>query len=61
VRSRLASDAGERLQSLALAEQALAADPNNANTWMWKGLTLLEVGHVGARTRRSSGRRRWIR
>ena len=48
VRSRLASDAGERLQSLALAEQALAADPNNANTWMWKGLTLLEVGHVGA-------------
>jgi TolB-like protein/Flp pilus assembly protein TadD len=48
VRSRLASDAGQRLQSLALAEQALAADPNNANTWMWKGLTLLEVGHVGA-------------
>ncbi|MBP6627701.1 MAG: hypothetical protein KA187_09855, partial [Arenimonas sp.] len=48
VRSRLAADAGERLQSLALAEQALAADPNNANTWMWKGLSLLEAGHVGA-------------
>ncbi len=48
VRSRLAADAGERLQSLALAEQALAADPNNANTWLWKGLTYLEAGHIGA-------------
>lgn len=46
VRSRLAADAGARLQALALIEQALGIDPNNANSWTWKGLTLLETGHV---------------
>jgi TolB-like protein/Flp pilus assembly protein TadD len=48
VRSRLAADAGERLESLALVESALAAQPNSANSWVWKGLTLLEAGHVRA-------------
>jgi TolB-like protein/Flp pilus assembly protein TadD len=48
VRSRLAADAGERLESLALVEAALAAQPNSANSWVWKGLTLLEAGHVTA-------------
>ncbi|GAB2664802.1 tetratricopeptide repeat protein [Arenimonas aestuarii] len=48
VRSRLAADAGERLESLALVEAALAAQPNSANSWVWKGLTLLEAGHVSA-------------
>ena len=48
VRSRLAADAGERLESLALVEKALAAQPNSANSWVWKGLTLLEAGHVAA-------------
>lgn len=48
VRARLAADASERVQALALLERALALDGNNANTWMWKGLTLLEAGHVQA-------------
>jgi tetratricopeptide (TPR) repeat protein len=48
VRSRLAADGGEREQALALIERALARDPNNANSWMWKGLAQLEVGHVAA-------------
>jgi adenylate cyclase len=48
VRARLAADAGERLQAIALLERALGLDPNNANSWMWKGLTLLEAGHVRA-------------
>lgn len=48
VRSRLAADAGQRVQALALIERALALDPNNANSWMWKGLTLIETGHVRA-------------
>jgi len=48
VRSRLAADAGERLESLALVEAALTAEPNSANSWVWKGLTLLEAGHVRA-------------
>jgi len=46
VRARLAADEGDRLASLVLFKRALAADPNSANTWMWKGLTLLEAGHV---------------
>ncbi len=29
-------------------ERALARDPNNANSWMWHGLNLLEAGHVQA-------------
>lgn len=46
VSSRLAADRGERESSLALIDRALAEDPNNANTWMWKGLTQLEAGHL---------------
>ena len=46
VSARLAADRGERELSLALIDRALSEDPNNANTWMWKGLTLLEAGHL---------------
>jgi len=48
VSTRLAADDGRRIEALAFADRALAQDPNNANTWMWKGLTLLEAGHVSA-------------
>ncbi len=48
VSSRLAADRGERETALTLADRALAEDPNNANTRMWRGLTLLEAGHVSA-------------
>lgn len=48
VSSRLAADRGERETALTLADRALAQDPNNANTRMWKGLTLLEAGHLNA-------------
>jgi len=47
VSARLAADAGRRSEALEFADHALAEDPNNANTWMWKGLTLLEAGHIG--------------
>ncbi|MGD9387973.1 MAG: hypothetical protein PVI87_07065 [Gammaproteobacteria bacterium] len=50
VSARLAAERGERLAALQLMERALARDPNNANSWMWHGLNLLEAGHVaGAR------------
>jgi adenylate cyclase len=48
VSARLAADAGRRTQAIAFADRALALDPNNANTWMWKGLTLIEAGHIEA-------------
>jgi len=48
VSARLAADAGRRIEALGFAERSLQEDPNNANTWMWKGLTLLEAGHVEA-------------
>ena len=45
---RLAADGGRRSEALEFADRALAEDANNANTWMWKGLSLLEAGHVKA-------------
>lgn len=48
VSARLAAGRGERLAAANLMERALERDPNNANTWMWHGLNLLEAGHVGA-------------
>lgn len=46
VSARLAAERGERLAAVQLMERALARDPNNANSWMWHGLNLLEAGHV---------------
>jgi len=46
VSARLAADEGDRLRALTLIDRALELDANNANTWMWKGLTLIEVGHI---------------
>jgi len=46
VSARLAAERGERLEAMRLMQRALAGDPNNANSWMWNGLTLLEAGHV---------------
>jgi len=48
VSARLAAEKGERVEALARLERALTVDPNNANTWMWKGLSLIEAGHIGA-------------
>ena len=48
VSARLAAERGERLAAVQLIERALARDPNNANSWMWHGLNLLEAGHVQA-------------
>jgi len=48
VSTRLAADQGRRTEALEFADRALEQDPNNANTWMWKGLTLIEAGHVDA-------------
>lgn len=48
VSARLSADHGLRAQAMAQVNHALAQDPNNANTWMWKGLTLLEAGHIAA-------------
>jgi len=48
VSARLAAERGERLDAVRLMQRSLAGDPNNANSWMWNGLTLLEGGHVGA-------------
>lgn len=48
VNARLAADRGDRLREAELIGQALALEPNNANTWLWKGLGQYEAGHVAA-------------
>ncbi len=48
VSARLAADAGDRLRHSTLIAEALALEPNNANTWVWQGLGLFEVGHIEA-------------
>ncbi len=46
VSARLAADSGDRLRHAELIDQALALEPNNANTWLWQGLGFFEVGHL---------------
>ena len=46
VSARMAAERGNRQLAIETLERALELDPNNANTWMWKGLTLLEAGHI---------------
>lgn len=46
VSARLAAVRGERLAAVGLIERALAGDPNNANTWTWRGLGQFEAGHI---------------
>lgn len=48
VSARLAADRGDRLRAVELIERALAREPSNANTWLWKGLGEYEAGHVAA-------------
>lgn len=48
VAARLAADRGERLREAELIARALARGPNDANTWLWKGLGQYEAGHVRA-------------
>ncbi len=48
VSARLAANAGDRLREAQLIKRALELEPNNANTWIWQGLGLIEVGHVDA-------------
>lgn len=44
VSARLAADAGDRLRHAELIGQALELEPNNANTRVWQGLGLYELG-----------------
>lgn len=46
VSARLAADSGDRLRHAVLIDEALDLEPNNANTWLWQGLGLFEVGHI---------------
>jgi adenylate cyclase len=46
VSARIAGDRGDRLRHAELIEQALALAPNSANTRVWQGLGLFEVGHI---------------
>jgi len=48
VSARLAAERGERVAAAGLIERALQADPNNANSWTWHGLGLIEAGHIRA-------------
>jgi adenylate cyclase len=48
VQARLAVEAGDPLRAREQIAQALAREPSNANTWLWQGLGLFEVGHVDA-------------
>ncbi len=48
VSARLAADRGDRRRHAELIAQALAIEPNNANTWLWQGLGQFEVGHLRA-------------
>lgn len=48
VSARLASENGQHLREHDLIARALALEPNNANTWLWKGLGEYEVGHADA-------------
>jgi TolB-like protein len=48
VSARLAAESGQRLGEFDLIARALALEPNNANTWLWKGLGEYEVGHIDA-------------
>lgn len=57
VSARLAAERGDRLGAADQIEHALQADPNNANSWTWRGLGMLEAGHV--RSARASFERAW--
>lgn len=48
VRARIAADRGDRQQEVELIARSLAREPNNANTWLWKGLGQYEAGHLAA-------------
>lgn len=48
VSARLAALSGDRLLEANLISHALLLEPNNANTWLWQGLGLIEVGHIDA-------------
>jgi adenylate cyclase len=46
VSARIAADRGDRLRHDELIEEALALDPNQANTLVWQGLGLFEAGRI---------------
>lgn len=46
VSARIAADRGDRLRHRELIEQALALEPSSANSRLWQGLGLFEVGHI---------------
>lgn len=48
VAARIAADRGDRLREAELIGRSLALAPNDANTWLWKGLGQYEAGLVGA-------------
>lgn len=48
VAARIAADRGDRLREVELIGRSLARGPNDANTWLWKGLGQYEAGHLRA-------------
>lgn len=46
VSARVAAENGNRLRHAELIAQAISLEPNNANSWLWQGLGLFEVGHI---------------
>jgi adenylate cyclase len=48
VKGRLAGAGGDHITAHWLLRQAVALDPNDANAWLWLGLSQIEAGHLGA-------------
>jgi adenylate cyclase len=47
-KGRLARDAGDQIEAHRLHHRSVQLDPNDANAWLWLGLSQVEVGHFGA-------------
>jgi adenylate cyclase len=48
VQARMAGAEMDHLAAHRLQRRALELDPNDANAWLWLGLSQMEVGHLGA-------------
>jgi Flp pilus assembly protein TadD len=48
VKGRLAGAGGDQVTAHRLLRQAVTLDPNDANAWLWLGLSRIEAGHLRA-------------
>jgi adenylate cyclase len=48
VKGRLAGAGGDQITAHRLLRQAVTLDPNDANAWLWLGLSRIEAGHLRA-------------